>query len=150
MLNSDQHWRPSHPTTHFLLLQIHSSFPFKLVDPSKQQVDFPLSGGVIISRPEGARKIFHKHTNNGVNLYLPQVPRGFWKNIVFSSAFTFQNRHWWILNTFHVKKLFYQWKQVHALHSWPLRVWAHTAGAAPPYQTTPHDHTHKLIITRWL
>ena len=57
MLTNYQHRQTALPNTDFLLLlHILSCPPLELVDPLKQQVHFPLSGGVIISRPEKQEK----------------------------------------------------------------------------------------------
>lgn len=68
--------------THFLLVLLHifSSLPLDLVDRFKHQGDFPLSGGVIVCRPEKQRKkyvlsvmitknLFRSHTQQDRNLW---------------------------------------------------------------------------------
>ena len=66
LLNNHQPWQTHHPDTHFLLLlHILSSPPLELVDPLEQQVDFPLSGGVVVSRPAKQETYFTNTLTGG-------------------------------------------------------------------------------------
>lgn len=137
-INTGRHLFPTHTFS--------STFSADLVDLFKQLADFPLSGGVVIRRPE-------KKDNTSLAHWQYRECKGRIKLSQLlnkNTAEQFVLQHALDFKTFRVKELFYQWKRVHSQHSCLLPELTQLEQHLLIWLWTLHEHIHRLITKRWL